>query len=96
MPTRIHCSWVLQLLFNLVLYIKIIPKTVLCIRSLNKAFLKDVAFSEAVIKHMSRKMAYACQDLRVLHEHNFICLIILLSSFKNLLLNPSDLDVHHM
>lgn len=41
-------------------------QTVFCIRSHNKAFLKDVIFSEAVMKHMSRKMAYACQDLRVL------------------------------
>lgn len=48
-------------------------------RNHNKAFLKDVAFSEAVIKHMSRKMAYGCWDLRVLQGYDFVCLMILLS-----------------
>lgn len=54
-------------------------QTVLCIRSHNKGFLKDVAFSQAVIKHTSRKMAYAFQNLMVLQECNFICIMILLS-----------------
>lgn len=80
MPTRVHSNWMLQLLIKLVLYLKKKKfQTVLCIRSHNKGFLKDVAFSEAVIKHTSRKMAYACQNLRVLQEFNFICIMILLS-----------------
>lgn len=59
------------------------------------AFLKNVAFSKDLIKHTSRKMAYTCQDLRVLQEFYFICLMILLTGFQNLLLNPFYLDVHH-
>ena len=42
---------------------------------------------------MSRKMAYACQDVRVLQECNFISVeCILLSRFQDLLLYPFDLD----
>lgn len=49
-------------------------------RSHSKPFLKDVAFSDSAIKHMSRKMAYACVSEG---SEGFtgvqLCLMILLS-----------------